>query len=69
MFARVGHLRGRNWCDNSRGERRRVFLGVAGARISFCRAGGAKVCSRVVEVKRRLVRRLVRGLVRGLVLE
>ena len=65
MFAQVGHLRGRNWLHNSRGERRRVFLGVAGARISFCRAGGAKVYSRVVEVKRVVVR----GLVRGLVLE
>ena len=48
MFARVGHLRGRNWRYNSRGERRRVFLGVVGVRISFCQAGGVKVCSRVV---------------------
>ena len=37
-----------------------MFWGVAGARISFCQAGGVKVCSRVAEVKRVLVRVVVR---------
>ena len=28
-----------------------MFLGVVGARISFCQAGGVKVCSRVVVMR------------------
>lgn len=39
-----------------------MFWGVAGARISFGRAGGVKVCSRVAEVRQVLVRVLVLGL-------
>ena len=37
-----------------------MFWGVAGARISFCQAGGVKVCSRVVvRVVVRVVERVV----------
>ena len=61
MFARVGHLRGQNWRDNSRGKRRRVFLGVVEVHISFCQAGGVKVCSRVAVMRVAVMRGLGLG--------